>query len=157
MSDDRWLQVDQMIASALRHFGHSVASFQIGNFEGDSFKAYRNRMAFLHMMEAGYTSLEAGFERMMDLLGETRPSGSDSHAAILKRIAEPIPGKRAAVIEDGDLWQALDQARRFRHVARHPYDDIDLARAKPAVTAAETICQGLGAEIAAFKAVVDLP
>jgi hypothetical protein len=157
MSDKRWLKVDEMIASALRHFGSGVSFFRVGNFEGETFEAYRDRMAFLHMMEAGYTSLEAGFERIMELIGEAKPSGSDYHAKILERVALPYPGKRAAIVEDDALLRALDEARRFRHVARRRYDDVEVARVEPAVTAAEVICQGFRAVIEAFKAKVDIP
>jgi uncharacterized protein YutE (UPF0331/DUF86 family) len=152
MSDDRWLKVDETVASALRHFGNSVKLFEVGNFEGEEFETYRDRMAFLHMMEAGYTSLEACLERIMTLFGEIIPTGSDSHAAILASIAAPVSGRRAAIVEKGgDLSEAMDEARRFRHVARHRYDDIEVDRVEPAKKAAETICQEFGASIEAFK------
>ena len=51
-----------------------------------------------------------------------------------------------------NLAPALDEARRFRHVARRAYDDFEAPRATPAVEAAKLIVARIGDAVAAFKA-----
>jgi hypothetical protein len=155
MSDDRWIDIFADIESAASHFRNSVTLFRMGGFNGESIEVYRNQMAFMHAMSSGYTSLEAGLERIMELVGEDKPTGSDYHAAILRRISKPIPNKRPAVIPDVSLWKAIDEARRFRHVARKSYDSLDIERAKPAAEAAEVIFRQIKNAISEFREMID--
>ena len=87
MSDARWLEVDDDIQSSTKHFGNAVAIFDEGVSSGDDLPSYKARMAFMQAMQTGYTSLEGAFERILEILGEEKPtSGVDYHAQIIRHI-----------------------------------------------------------------------
>lgn len=152
MTDARWLDIEDDLASSTKHFRNAIAIYQEGLAADDSLPAYKGRMAFMQAMQAGYTSMETAFERLLEVLGETKPTGSrDYHAQLVRRVARAIPDERPAIVE-GDLVKAIDEARRFRHVARRGYDDFEAPRAAPAIDAAKIIVEGLEPAIAAFRA-----
>jgi len=151
VSDARWLEVDDDIRSAVKHLGNAVAIFDRGISSDDELSSYVGRMAFLQAMQAGYTSLEGAFERILEILGEEKPTtGFDYHAQIIRRIGRAIEGERPAILA-GELLRAVDEARRFRHVARKSYDDFEISKAGPAVAAAKRISTGIEHVIAAFR------
>ena len=109
----------------------------------------------MQAMQAGYTSLEGAFERILEVLGEEKPTARhDYHAQLVRRIGRDIAGDRPAIV-DGDLLNAVDEARKFRHVARRSYDDFDVAKATPAIAAAKAISEGLTQAIANFRAAIE--
>jgi len=129
MSDARWLEVEDDIASAARHFCNAAALYDEGLSLEDDLASYKGRMAFLQAMQAGNTSLEGAFERILEILGEEKPTaGHDYHAQLVRRVGRAIADDRPAIVA-GDLLGAVDEARRFRHVARKSYDDFDVAKA----------------------------
>ena len=74
------------------------------------------------------------------------------HMSLLKRMANPYPGIREAVIS-AECYRALDQLRAFRHRQRHSYGlaldrGIVLERAAQAKEAFEMF----RSEVAAFAA-----
>jgi hypothetical protein len=73
MTDARWSEVDDAVASAVRHFSGAVTIYPRLTTTEDRFFA---EMAFLHAMLAGQTSLEAALLRILDLLAETAPTGA---------------------------------------------------------------------------------
>jgi hypothetical protein len=150
MTDARWIEIVDDIEKAIFHFRSSIALSDAGGFEGDGLDGYRNRMALMHSMQSAYTSLEAGLERILELLDEEKPIGSDYHAALLRRLHLPIGGKRPAFFEE-KLYAAVDEARRFRHVARKSYDDLDIERAQPALVAVKTIVAELAIAVSGFR------
>ncbi|WP_029029236.1 hypothetical protein [Salinarimonas rosea] len=155
MSDARWIEIDADVASALIHFGRAVEIFEAGGLEGDDLDAYKSRMALLQAMQAGHTSLEAALERILVLLGEEKPVLSATyHADLVRRVSSPIPGARPAVIS-GALARAVDETRRFRHVARKAYDGFEVPRAEPAVAAARVVRDALAEAIAGFRRALD--
>ena len=83
MTDARWFEVDEDIAAAIQHFAMSADLFAAGDFDGDGIDAYRARMALMHAMQSGHTSLESALVRILDLLGEEAPSGRDWHADLI--------------------------------------------------------------------------
>ena len=111
-------------------------------------------MAFQHAMYAGYTSFEAGIERVLAMLGEDLPVGRDWHRKLLERAARVRQDERPALIGDG-LLHCAEELLRFRHVTMHSYDRFDPRRAEPAVAAAEAFLQIIDDQVAAMKAVVD--
>jgi len=151
MTDARWLEVDDDLKSAEEHFRNAVALFDEGLSAGRDLQSYKGRMAFMQAMQAGYTSLEGAFGRILEILGEEKPtSGDDYHAQIVRRVGRAIPNSRPAIVT-GDLWAAVDEARRFRHVARLRYNDFDLSKVGPAVDAAKAISTGIQGEIKKFR------
>jgi hypothetical protein len=149
MIDARWLDIEDDLASSTKHFRNAIAIYQEGLAADDSLPAYKGRMAFMQAMQAGYTSMETAFERMLEVLGETKPTGSRDYHAQLVRVARAIPDERPAIVE-GDLVRAIDEARRFRHVAGRGYDDFEAPRAAPPIDAAKIIVEALEPAIATF-------
>jgi len=131
MSDARWFEVDQDVAAAAGHLARSVELYDAGGFAGDDLDAYRARMAFMHAMQSGHTSLESALLRILDLLAEEAPSGRDWHADLIQRASRPIPGRPA--ILPASVAQAANETRRFRHVAMRNYGSFDPGLARPAV------------------------
>ncbi len=99
MSDARWTEVDEDMAAAAGHLARSVELFAAGGFAGEKLDAYRARMAFMHAMQSGHTSLEAALLRILDLLGEEAPSGRDWHADLIRRAARPLAGRPAILAQ----------------------------------------------------------
>lgn len=141
------------LASAKRHFGEAV---QLHRAPSSAIPDYVTNMAFQHAMQVGYTSFEAAMKRLLHLLGEPLPAGPQWHAALLKRLARPVPGSRPALLAEPLLGQ-LEELRRFRHVAMHAYDDFALRKAAIPVEAAEAFGPGVDAALAVFRAAIDPP
>jgi len=155
MTDARWLDVEDDLAGAVRHFREAARMYAAGDFTAPDPEGYRLAMAFMHAMQCGYTSTETALLRILDMLGEERPSGPDSHRALLTRVGRPTQDRPALV--SAELARALEEARRFRHVAMHSYGDFDMARARRPVEAARLIADSLPGDIGAFRRRIDPP
>jgi hypothetical protein len=155
MSDARWFDVEDDLKSAVGHFSRSVEIFERGGFAGGELPAYVARMALLQAMQSGYTSLEGALERILEILGEEKPTGANYHADLLRRISREIPGSRPAII-GRELADAVDEARRFRHVARKSYDNFHLDGAASAVKSAALIRDRITAAIDSFRRRVEM-
>jgi hypothetical protein len=151
MTDARWLEVEDDVDSSVNHFRNAAALFDEGLSVADDLQSYKGRMAFMQAMQAGYTSLEGAFERILEILGEERPTaGADYYAQMVRRVGRTIPGDRPAILS-GDLLKGVDEARRFRHVTRKSNDDFDISKIGPAVNAAKTISAQIKDEIKKFR------
>ena len=153
MSDDRWLEIDSSVATSVSHFGNAVEIYRQPGLNDDSMPGYIRRMAFMHAMLAGYTSLETALVRILEVRGEDTPTGRQWHADLIQRAGRAVNARPA--ILPPSLLPKVDRARKFRHVAAHAYDNFDPDDAGPAVRAAETIAAELAAAIAAFRAATD--
>jgi hypothetical protein len=154
MSDARWLDVQDDLASAVEHFRRSVEIFERNGFTGDDLPAYMARMALMQALQSGYTSLEAALERILEILGEEKPTGANYHSDLLRRVSREIEGSRPAILS-GSLAEAVDEARRFRHVARRAYDSFRLDGAANAIRSASIIRDELPLAIDRFKRSMD--
>ncbi|MCE7027814.1 hypothetical protein [Jiella avicenniae] len=154
MKDARWLDVADDIRSAAHHFNMAGRLYDAGDLEGNGFDPYRNRMAFLQAMQSGCTSLEGALERILDILSEEKPSGSSYHADLIRRVAREFPGRRPAIIT-ADLAEAIDETRRFRHVARKNYNNFRVLDAGNAVAAGRRLADRLENEIETFRDRID--
>lgn len=67
-----------------------------------------------------YNVIEHFFERVATEINGGLPSGADSHAQLLRRMARGVDGVRPAIINDG-LRETLHEYLRFRHLFRHGY------------------------------------
>ena len=151
MSDARWFDVEDDLTSAIRHFGLSVQIFREGLPPGDDLPAYKSRMALMQSMQSAYTSMERAYERILEILGEEKPTGSDYHAQLIRRVSRAFPGNRPAIIA-GALAEAVDETRRFRHVARKGYDGFRVENAGAAIEAADYVRAHIRAAIETFRA-----
>lgn len=154
MTDARWTEVLDDVRSAVRHFGLSTELFKAGGFEEGGLEGYKAQMALMHSMESGYTALETAFERILEILGEEKPVGGAYHADLVRRVRRVLPGQRGAIIDD-ELGIAVDEVRRFRHVARKNYEGFDPVLAGRAVQAAEVVRDRLKGSIERFIAAID--
>jgi hypothetical protein len=152
----RWHDVRDELKTGVAHLDSACSMFDEFSLVGDDLRAYANRMALMHAMQSGYTSIEAGLDRILQLLGEERPQGADWHKALLRRVASPLAEARPAVLSE-ELYRKLDDLRRFRHVASPTYDTFEPGQARPAVDAARYVVANLMTEVDAFQAQVDPP
>jgi hypothetical protein len=111
------------------------------------------RMAFMHAMYAGRTSMERALLRIREIQGEEAPSGRQWHPDLIARVGANVGGRPP--ILSSALVKAAGRTRKFRHVTAHTYDDFDPDDADPAVRAAEKLVAGLRAAFAAYLAVID--
>ncbi|KQT83040.1 hypothetical protein [Aurantimonas sp. Leaf443] len=159
MTDVRWIEVEDDLASACRHFGNAAWLADDGGFDDDGIAGYRARMALLHAMQSAHTSLEGALRRILEILGEEPPVGGNSHVDLVRRVSRAVdtPGHVRPAILTPDVFRDVDESRRFRHRATHDYDNFDPTLAKPSIEAARRLAVGLGPCIAAFRDRVDPP
>ncbi len=79
---------------------------------------------------------------------------SQQRADLLRRFRTATPGSRPALLDER-LYRAADELRKFRHVAIHVYDDLDLDRAALLVRDAEVFLSEIGPALARFRAAID--
>ena len=150
-----WADIDRDIAASRRHFGKALQMFDRLRGQSGTEEYYFQTGAFMHAMLAGYTAFEAGMKRLMGLLGEPLPQGSDWHSTLLLRLAEPVAGMRPAVLDDHRLLVALNGLRGFRHIAAHVYDLFDEDRAALTAVHAALFNASIDAVLARFRATID--
>lgn len=98
----------------------------------------------LQGLASGIEKIYTGCERVMGLIASEIDHSpvyhvEGWHTSLLKRIANPFPGVRQAVVSDG-TYAALDHLRSFRHRERNTYglsldSEIVIERAREAVEA----------------------
>ncbi|WNJ89615.1 hypothetical protein [Bosea sp. 685] len=159
MTDARWVEVEDDLASACKHFRNAARLYDEGGFEAEGLNGYKSEMALQHAMQSGHTSLEGALKRILEILGEELPSGANSHADLIKRVTRSleVEGHERPAILSGSVARDVDESRRFRHRATHDYDNFEADRAVPAIEAARRLAESLGPAIEAFKAVIDPP
>jgi hypothetical protein len=156
MSDARWFEVEADIDAAIRHFRQSVELYRKGGFDAPGLDGYQAEMALMHALQSAHTSLEAGFLRILEMLGEERPVGENWHADLISRVAAALPGRRPAIITT-QVAEAATETRRFRHRATHNYDSFRVGEVSRTIEAAAALAGGLEADILAFRNIIDPP
>ena len=69
------------------------------------------------------------------MLGEEKPTARyDYHAQLVRRVGRNIVGDRPAILE-GDLLNAVDEARKFRHFPRGKWNACSSFKSDGATTA----------------------
>jgi len=71
-------------------------------------------------LQSFYQGVERIFEGIAKLIDGAVPSGENWHQMLLEQMTEEVPGIRPAVISP-ETKGALEDLRRFRHVARNIY------------------------------------
>jgi hypothetical protein len=156
MSDARWFEVQADIEAAIRHFSQSIELYRRGGFDAPGLDGYQAEMALMHALQSAHTSLEGGFLRILEMLGEERPVGENRHADLITRVAAALPGMRPAIIGT-QIAEAAAETRRFRHRATHNYDGFRVQEVSRTIDAAATLASGLQADIVAFRNIIDPP
>lgn len=149
-----YLEVRANIQSAVRHFDMSKKLFDRKGFDVDSAEGYIARMAIMHSMQAGYTSLESGIKRILNILDEALPYGDEWHSDLLKRSAMIIKNSRPAIISK-ETYKFVDEARRFRYAAVNNYDDFVPFKSEKAIEAADKLSKVLISEVDNFIKIID--
>lgn len=149
-----WADVDDDMRIARRHLERAVAMLRSDQLGRSGPEDDTDEVAFKYRMLGGYTAFESALKRLLLMLEEEPPRGSQSHADLLRRFRKAIPGSRPALLDE-DLHRAADELRKFRHVAIHVYDDLDLDRAALLVRDAELFLAGIGPALARFRAAID--
>lgn len=159
MTDARWIEVEDDLASARLHFANAARLFDEGGFDAADLSGYRNRMALMHAMQAGHTSLEGALRRVLAILGEEAPRGEQSHADLVRRASRALdlPDLARPAILTPEVARDVDESRRFRHRATHDYDNFEPELATRSIEAARRLAGSLGPCVAAFRAQVDPP
>ena len=156
MSDARWLEVFADVDDAVTHFSNSVRLHEAGGLVGEDLDAYRGRMAFMHAVQAGHTSLESALLRTLDILHEQRPSGEQWHRDLISRASKETPGEAARpAILPPELAADADETRRFRNLAMRSYGSFDAAKARYTVAAALELAENLVEAFRRFRDLVD--
>jgi hypothetical protein len=153
VSDARRSDTETDTIAAVIHFARAIQIYAEAGLRDDTMDGYMRRMAFMHAMHAGHTSLERVLLRIIEIQGEEAPSGPQWHADLIHRAARGT-GERPAILPQ-DLVTAADRTRRFWHFAAHAYDTFEPDDADHAVRAAEKIAAGFGATIAAYRRAID--
>ena len=68
MTDARWTEVEDDLASACRHFGNAARLYDQGGFDRDDLAGYMADMALQHAMQSAHTSLEGALLRILEFL-----------------------------------------------------------------------------------------
>lgn len=158
MSDARWIEVLSDSEDAVTHLSNGVRLYKAGGFDGLGLDACRARMAFMHALQAGHTSLEFALLRFLDILNEERPGGEQWHRDLILRASIETRGRDARpVILPPELSAKADETRRFRNLAMRNYGSFDATKAAPTVAAARELAEGLTQAITGFRDIVDPP
>ena len=154
MMVELWGDIESDMSSTQRHLSNGVALFRLRGFGTGASPDEVDEMAFMHMMQSGYTSFEAGLKRILTPVGEELPQGSRSHADLLRRFRTSGVGARPALLDE-TLFRAATELRKFRHVAIHTYDYLDYDRAALLVRDADVFLARIGPALARFRAAID--
>ena len=149
-----WADIDRDMRLAQHHLGRAVDMLRSDRLDRADPEDDTDEVAFKYRMLAGYTAFESALKRLLLMLDEEAPRGSQTHADLLRRFRTDIPGSRPALLDE-TLYRAADELRKFRHVAIHVYDDLDLDRAALLVRDAEVFLAGIGLAFARFRAAID--
>jgi hypothetical protein len=130
-----------------------------GDPERMDLDAYRARMALQHAMQAGHTSLEIGLRCILEMLAEDPPTGPRRHEDLIRRVSRPLsmPGLERPAILSREISLDATETGRFRYLAMHEYDILDLERAAASIEAARRLSENLPTCIERFRAEVDPP
>jgi hypothetical protein len=156
LSDARWIEVFDDARDAVTHYSNGGRLFEAGGFTGDELNAYQARMAFMHAIQSGHTSLEASLLRILDILAEERPGGDQWHRDLISRASKATAGEnlRPAILPP-KLAAFADETRRFRNLAMRSYGSFDAGKAAATAEAARQLADGLLDAITRFRDAVD--
>jgi hypothetical protein len=153
VTDASWQEIEADVASAARHFRTAERYYGQPEMRDGSDEGHKTRMAFMHSMQAGHTSLETALVRVLALMDEPRPTGEFWHTDLIRRVAIAVAG-RPAILPPA-LAQAADRTRRFRHVAVRTYESFEVDEAASAVLAAALLAQRLPEALGQFRRAID--
>jgi hypothetical protein len=150
MRDVRWNDVLKAARAAALHFRAAQGLFHQDRFNEGGNIGYRHRMAFRHAMLSGHTALEDTLLRLLAMLGDGPPTGSNWPFELIDRASRHAPGEHPAIL-DPSLAAAARETRSFRHFVMHDYrDELEPQRAKRALGTGLLIADQLEAAVINF-------
>lgn len=102
-----WAHIDRDMQLARRHLGRAVEMLHSHRLARGDAEDDTDEVAFKHRMLGGYTAFESALKRLLLMLDEEAPRGSQSHADLLRRFRTVIPGSRPALLDER-LYRAAD-------------------------------------------------
>jgi hypothetical protein len=99
MSDGRWSEIEADTTAAVDHFSRAIQIYRQSGLHDGNMDGYIRRMAFMHAMLAGHTSLEKVLLRLLQVQEEEAPSGGQWHADLIQR-AGRTTDSRPAILSD---------------------------------------------------------
>lgn len=155
MVDARWTDVEAELRGSIEHFSQAIQLFDQNRFDQPGLDGYKERMAFMHAMQSGYSSVENGLLRILSILDEAHPSKNESwHSDLISRVSREITGNRPAILSV-DTANLAEELMRFRHVAIRNYNNFRPDQAAHAVAAARKMVERILPEIATFRMAID--
>jgi hypothetical protein len=108
-------------------------------------------------MAAGYVSVEIASKRILDILGETPPSGDAWHRDLVERVSRPMAGSNArpAFCDEEMRRDLLECLRMCHRVRQSDYDDFIPTRAEPLVDAARQVVSRIKNAIVQLRKQID--
>ena len=141
MTSPKWVFVNRDFQSASRHFQMAEA---IHNGEASDYPMgdYVQASAFMHAVQSGHASLEAGFRRIFKLIGEPAPHDVDNwHEATVGQAFADIDGRGS--ILPPEMFADVDETRKARNLAVRGYDAFDMGGAEATARAAGRLAKAL--------------
>lgn len=155
-SSGSWVLIDIDLQDACEHFSKSIALFNKRGFENPGIDGYEAKMALMHSMQCGHTSLENGLLKILRLLDEPFVKEERWHHDLIVQCSTDT-ADRGTILEE-DLAEHAQVTRGFRNLATRRYQKrFDSGLAQLAVQSGEILSQRLPACLDAFKLRIDPP
>lgn len=152
-TDASWENVRVDFESAVKHLAMSGNLFNLGGFDDNGLEGYTSRMALLHSLQVGYTSLERGLRNVLNILGEgLDPFITDKE--LLKISSKEIKDQRPAILS-AEAYQLAEKVRIFRRIAVRTDDNFVPKKYKKLITSAVHLSTILIEELSAFIEQID--
>ena len=141
MTSPKWVLVKRDFQSAAHHFRMAEAIHN-GEASDERVGAYAQASAFMHAVQSGHTSLEAGFRRIFKVIGEPVPHDVDNwHEATVDQALADVDGRGA--ILPPEMFADVDETRRARNLSVRGYDAFDMGKAEATAGAAGRLAKAL--------------
>ena len=141
MNSPKWVLVKRDFQSASHHF-HMAEEIHNDGPSDERKGAYVQAGAFMHAVQSGHTSLEAGFSRIFKLIGEPAPHDVDDwHAATVDQAFADVDGRGA--IFPSEMFADVAETRRARNLAVRGYDTFDMGKSEATARAAGRLAKAL--------------
>ena len=144
MNSPKWVLVERDFRFAARHFQMAAAIHggEAGEPGEGRMGTYVLAGAFMHAVQSGHTSLEAGLLRIFKTLGESPPLDVDNwHEATVDQAFTDVPGR--GTVLPPELFADVAETRRARNLAVRGYDTFAMGKSEATARAAGRLAKAL--------------
>ena len=150
MNSPKWSLVERDFLSAARHFRKADEIYNGDEHVDEYFRA----CAFMHAIQSGHTSLEAGFIRIFKALGEPLQHDVDNwHEAVVDQAFSDVSGR--GTILPAEMFADVCETRKARNLAVRGYDSFDMGLARRTAGVAGRLSLALPGELQKFIRRID--